>query len=130
MDKGSIGGVMLAIAGIIAGLLIEGGKISQILQPTAALIVFGGTMGAVLLQFPISTVTAAFRSLGHVFVARRRQDEELIGSACRVCQQGSPRRSGFARCGSGSDQRSLSQAVADAGRGRHRAGGTCARSCA
>ena len=31
------------IAGIIAGLLIEGGKISQILQPTAALIVFGGT---------------------------------------------------------------------------------------
>ena len=39
MDKGSIGGVILAIAGIIAGLLIEGGKISQILQPTAALIV-------------------------------------------------------------------------------------------
>ena len=57
MDKGSIGGVILAIAGIVAGLLIEGGKISQILQPTAALIVFGGTMGAILLQFPISTVT-------------------------------------------------------------------------
>ena len=52
MDKGSIGGVFLAIAGIVTGLLIEGGKISQILQPTAALIVFGGTMGAVLLQFP------------------------------------------------------------------------------
>ncbi len=79
MDKGSIGGVLLAVAGILTGLLIEGGKISQILQPTAALIVFGGTMGAVLLQFPIGTVTAAFRSLGHVFVARRRQDEELIG---------------------------------------------------
>lgn len=79
MDKGSIGGVLLAVAGILAGLLIEGGKISQILQPTAALIVFGGTMGAVLLQFPIGTVTAAFRSLGQVFVATRRQDEELIG---------------------------------------------------
>jgi chemotaxis protein MotA len=78
MDKGSIGGVLLAVAGILTGLLIEGGKISQILQPTAALIVFGGTMGAVLLQFPIGTVTSAFRSLGHVFVARRRQDEELI----------------------------------------------------
>ena len=48
MDKGSIGGVILAVAGIIAGLLIEGGKLGQILQPTAALIVFGGTMGAVL----------------------------------------------------------------------------------
>ena len=78
MDKGSIGGVILAIAGIIAGLLIEGGKISQILQPTAALIVFGGTMGAVLLQFPISTVTAAFRSLAQVFVAPQKENAELI----------------------------------------------------
>jgi chemotaxis protein MotA len=78
MDKGSIGGVILAIAGIVAGLLIEGGKISQILQPTAALIVFGGTMGAILLQFPISTVTSAFRSMAHVFVAPQRQNEELV----------------------------------------------------
>ena len=78
MDKGSIGGVILAIAGIVAGLMIEGGKISQILQPTAALIVFGGTKGAVLLQFPISTVTSAFRSMAHVFVAPQKQNEELI----------------------------------------------------
>ena len=78
MDKGSIGGVILAIVGIIAGLLIEGGKISQILQPTAALIVFGGTMGAVLVQFPIATVASAVRSMAHVFVARRKQNETLI----------------------------------------------------
>lgn len=78
MDKGSIGGVILAIAGIFAGLLIEGGKLTQILQPTAALIVFGGTMGAVLLQFPLGTVGAAFRSLAHVFIAPRRLNEELI----------------------------------------------------
>lgn len=78
MDKGSVGGVLLAIVGIFAGLLIEGGKISQILQPTAALIVLGGTMGAVLLQFPLHTVNAAFRSMGQVFLARRKRDEELI----------------------------------------------------
>lgn len=78
MDKGSIGGVLLAIVGIIAGLLIEGGKITQILQPTAALIVFGGTMGAVLLQFPMSTVTSAIRSLAHVFIAPQQQNEALI----------------------------------------------------
>jgi chemotaxis protein MotA len=78
MDKASIGGVVLAIAGIIAGLLIEGGNLGQILQPTAALIVFGGTMGAVLLQFPLTTVVGAFRSLGHVFAAPRKHDAELI----------------------------------------------------
>jgi len=78
MDKSSVAGVFLAIAGIVAGLLIEGGNLGQILQPTAALIVFGGTMGAVLLQFPSSTVVAAFRSLGHLFIAPRQQNDQLI----------------------------------------------------
>jgi len=78
MDKASIGGVVLAIAGIVAGLLIEGGTLSQILQPTAALIVFGGTMGAVLLQFPLTTVTGAFRSMARVFVTPARQNDMLI----------------------------------------------------
>jgi chemotaxis protein MotA len=79
MDKASIAGVLLAVAGIVAGLLLEGGNLGQILQPTAALIVFGGTLGAVLLQFPLTTVIAAFRNLGHVFSAPRKQNDELIG---------------------------------------------------
>jgi chemotaxis protein MotA len=78
MDKGSVAGVVLAIAGIVAGLLMEGGNLGQILQPTAFLIVFGGTMGAVLLQFPLPTVVAAFRSLAHVFAAPRKESDQLI----------------------------------------------------
>jgi len=78
MDKASIGGVLLAIVGIVAGLTMEGGNLGQILQPTAALIVFGGTMGAVLLQFPLSTVTAAMRRMSHVFAAPRKHNDELI----------------------------------------------------
>ena len=79
MDKASIGGVILAIVGIVAGLLMEGGNLGQILQPTAAIIVFGGTMGAVLLQFPLTTVIAAFGGMSHIFAAPRRQDHQLIG---------------------------------------------------
>ena len=120
MDKGSIGGVMLAISGILAGLWMEGGKISQILQPTAALIVFGGTMGAVLLQFPLSTVAAAFRSLAHVFVAPQRAERRTHAALDFLCEQGSPRRRGFARCRSDRDHGSISPAVADAGGGWHR----------
>jgi chemotaxis protein MotA len=78
MDKASIGGVIVAFVGILAGLHIEGGHLAQILQPTAALIVFGGTLGAVLLQFPLTTVVAAFRSLIHIFAAPRRQDTQLV----------------------------------------------------
>jgi chemotaxis protein MotA len=78
MDKSSVAGVFLAVAGIVAGLLMEGGNLGQILQPTAALIVFGGTMGAVLLQFPLATVVAAFGRLGHLFAAPRNPNDQLI----------------------------------------------------
>jgi len=48
VDKASVGGVLLGLVGIVGGLLLEGGTVSQILQPTAAMIVFGGTAGAIL----------------------------------------------------------------------------------
>jgi len=94
MDKASIGGVVLAIAGIVAGLLIEGGTLNQILQPTAALIVFGGTMGAVLLQFPLTTVTGAFRSMARVFVTPARQNDMLIAQLVSFANEA--RRNGVA----------------------------------
>ena len=78
MDKASIGGVLLAIVGILAGLLLEGGNLGQIVQPTAAMIVFGGTLGAVLLQFPLRTVTESFLRLAHVFFTPRDQNVKLI----------------------------------------------------
>jgi chemotaxis protein MotA len=67
MDLGTIIGVLLAGGTILLGLFLEGGQIGQILQPTAALIVFGGTLGAILVQFPFKVVLKAFRSLATIF---------------------------------------------------------------
>jgi chemotaxis protein MotA len=67
VDKSSIAGITVAIGGIVAGLMLEGGSLQQILQPTAAMIVLGGTLGAVMLQFPLSTVLAASKQLLKVF---------------------------------------------------------------
>lgn len=78
MDAGSLGGVLLAFAGILAGLLLEGGQLRQILQPTAAMIVFGGTLGAVLLQFPFRTVRMAALRLLRVFFHRDGRAEVLL----------------------------------------------------
>ncbi len=78
MDKASIGGFLVAMLGIVAGLLMEGGHVAQVLQPTAALIVFGGTLGAVLLQFRLATVIEASRGLVRMFVAPHTQDTQLI----------------------------------------------------
>jgi len=78
MDKASFGGVLLAAGGIVAGLLLEGGNLGQIFQPTAAMIVFGGTLGAVLLQFPLHTVLEAVRRLMQVFFSPRERNVQLI----------------------------------------------------
>ena len=78
MDKSTIAGIFLAIGGILAGLLLEGGKIAQILQPTAAMIVLGGTLGAVMVQFPLPTVVQAFKKLAHVFLDRADDPKKLV----------------------------------------------------
>jgi chemotaxis protein MotA len=67
MDIGTVVGLLIAAGAILLGLILEGGKVGQILQPTAALIVFGGTFGAIMVQFPFSVVLAAFRSLVTIF---------------------------------------------------------------
>ncbi|MGB0121783.1 MAG: motility-associated protein, partial [Silvibacterium sp.] len=78
MDTSSLMGVLLALAGILAGLLLEGGHIGQILQPTAAMIVFGGTAGAVMLQFPLATIITAGRRLFRVFFYRAETGEAAV----------------------------------------------------
>ena len=92
MDKGTIGGLLLALAGIIGGLTLEGGNISQILQPTAAMIVLGGTLGAVLVSYPLSTVLASFKRLSAIFFERSRNlesvIEEIVGYAVKARKEG------------------------------------------
>jgi chemotaxis protein MotA len=78
MDKSSIGGVVLALAGILAGLLMEGGHIGQVLQPTAAMVVLGGTLGAVMLQFPLVTVGTAFKRLARVFFVKKTDSDATV----------------------------------------------------
>jgi len=49
MDYSAIFAIVLAFASIIVGNAMEGGHLSALIQPTAAFIVFGGTLGAVWL---------------------------------------------------------------------------------
>jgi chemotaxis protein MotA len=83
MDKSSFGGIAVALGGILLGLMLEGGKVAQILQPTAAMIVFGGTFGAVLLQFPLPVVLAALKRLKTVFFQQEENGRALIEELVR-----------------------------------------------
>jgi chemotaxis protein MotA len=87
LDKGTIAGILLAIGGIVAGLLLEGGNLGQILQPTAAMIVFGGTLGAVLIQFPLRVVLASFRDLGKILFVRGEKAQAVIAQLIQFANQ-------------------------------------------
>lgn len=67
MDWASVAGVLLALAGIIIGQSLEGGKLSSLFQPAAFAIVVVGTVGAVLLQSRYASFKRGLRMLRLVF---------------------------------------------------------------
>jgi chemotaxis protein MotA len=67
MDKISVLGLLLGIVAIIGGQLLEGGHVASLSQPTALLIVLGGTMGAVMLQSPYATFVRGMRMVRWVW---------------------------------------------------------------
>src|ERR1039457_173441 len=91
-DLASLGGLVVAIGGIMTGLLMEGGKVKDVQQFTAALIVLGGTVGAVMLTTPMSVLVRAARQLVSVFFAnspsRSDKIDEIIEYATQARKKG------------------------------------------
>jgi chemotaxis protein MotA len=87
VDKSSLGGIFLALGGIVVGLLLEGGNLRQVVQPTAAMIVLGGTFGAVMLQFPMSVVLQALFRLGSVFFSPGQKPQKTVQRLVEYAQK-------------------------------------------
>lgn len=88
----SVAGLLLAAAGILGGLVLEGGKLKDVSQFTAAIIVLGGTAGAVMVSTPGPVLKGALRRLAGVFhdsaPPLAAQVEELIGYAAKARKTG------------------------------------------
>jgi chemotaxis protein MotA len=91
-DVATLAGIAVALAGIIGGLLLEKGKIQDIMQLTAAMIVLGGTFGAVLVTTPLPVVVRAFGALRSVFfehaVPLQAAIQDLIQYATKARKNG------------------------------------------
>jgi chemotaxis protein MotA len=92
MDFATLGGLALALFGILGGLLLEGGKLGDIAQLTAAIIVLGGTLGAVMVSMPMEVLKrAATRLVSVVRDSAPPLDsvlEEIIRYATKARQNG------------------------------------------
>jgi chemotaxis protein MotA len=91
-DLASLGGLVAGVGGILTGLLLEGGRVKDVAQFTAALIVFGGTLGAVMLTTPMPVLIRAAGKLKSVFFDRVYTPdgaiEEIIEYATQARKQG------------------------------------------
>jgi chemotaxis protein MotA len=74
VDWGSLIGIVLALGGMLAGQMLEGGKLGSLMQPAAFVIVFVGTLGAVLLQSGWQQFFARRKDGGAAFSVRKQDD--------------------------------------------------------
>mgnify|MGYP000440904118 CR=1 FL=1 len=78
MDKISVLGLVLGIVAIVGGQVLEGGHVGSLSQPTALLIVLGGTMGAVMLQSPYATFIRGVKMVRWVWYPPVVDHQQLI----------------------------------------------------
>jgi chemotaxis protein MotA len=78
MDIGSIGGIIFALACILGGQALEGGHAGSLMQATAAIIVIGGTMGAVAVSFPMPDLVRGMKMGKMAFTQKKSDLADLI----------------------------------------------------
>jgi chemotaxis protein MotA len=83
LDTATAVGLFAAIGCILLGNHLEGGHMSAIIQPTAALIVFGGTLGAVLISFSMEDFMRGVKALALVFGNKSDDPNALIEEIVR-----------------------------------------------
>jgi chemotaxis protein MotA len=77
MDLATIIGIVLAF-GLVFTALATGGSALAFIDVTSMLIVFGGTLGATLVNYPLGSVYGVLGVVKHAFVSRTEQPGVII----------------------------------------------------
>lgn len=77
MELTTIIGIVIALGSLLIAFIMEGGHPSALLQPTAALIVFGGTLGVVVVSYSMNELRSVPKLL-KVIVFQKQLDEVLL----------------------------------------------------
>lgn len=87
MDLASVIGLVIGLVAIVGGNALEGGHIDALLQPTAFLIVGGGTIGATMLGFPMKTFVEACKAFKVVFGEKKSDPGKLVDEITDYAQR-------------------------------------------
>jgi chemotaxis protein MotA len=78
MDLASIIGIIVCVGGLLAGFAMEGGNPGMLAQPSAAVIVFGGTIGACMFCAPLGMTINLWKVTLKAFMRKGHDTAELI----------------------------------------------------
>jgi len=78
IDFLTIAGLIIGVAAILVGQQLEGGELSTLINGPAALIVIGGTLGAVMLQSPVMVFIRAIKMLWWTISIPQFDNEAVI----------------------------------------------------
>lgn len=78
MDLSSILGVVIGFGGLLVGYTLEGGALRGLWGPSAFLIVFGGTIGATLISFPLADLKRLPQLFKDIFNDKKLDDADMI----------------------------------------------------
>lgn len=82
IDLTTVGGLILALGGIGAGYLMEGGSFSALLAVSPILIIFGGTIGAVSMTAGLQTIKSFPKLVRNIFTNIDYDFQKLIAELC------------------------------------------------
>ena len=93
MDRSSLLGIIIAFGGIALGNFLEGGHFGALIQLTADIIVFGGTLGATLLNSTTRDLRAAKKMLRYAFrddhvPSKAKLIEEIVSLSVVAAKEG------------------------------------------
>ena len=87
MDLATIIGMLLAWGALIGALLMEGGDVKSLVNLPAALLVFGGTLGAATISFRMNQIAEIPNILSHVFKEETQDIGDVIALLVRFAER-------------------------------------------
>jgi chemotaxis protein MotA len=90
MDKGTGIGLGVALVAILGAAVVESGSIGilfALMNLPSAMIVFGGTIGTILVAFPMERVTKLSKVLGVAFRQEATSERDLVNLFVRLAER-------------------------------------------
>lgn len=92
MDLATIIGFVLAWGAFFGSVVMEGGDLKAMINPSAMVLVFGGTIGASMMSFPLSAMISLPTIVKNAFVGKKEDlthvIKTLVGFAERARREG------------------------------------------